>query len=106
MNPAVIEISNRSHQGSTLRRAALRVLFLSVAVSVLAALVAAQDSRDESAKLLQRMYTPGEFSVKSFGPARWIENGAAYTTVEPAAGQSEVLEIVRHATSSGERRAL
>src|SRR5262245_9981088 len=106
MNPGVIEIGNHSHQGSTLRRAALRVLFIAVAVSVLAAPVAAQDSRDESAKLLQRMYTPGEFSVKSFGPARWIENGGAYTTVEAARGQSEVLEIVRYGTSSSERRVL
>jgi len=44
--------------------------------------------------------------VKSFGPARWIEAGAAYTTVEPASGQTDVLEIIRYDTATGERSVL
>lgn len=66
----------------------------------------AQWQPDESSKLLQRMFSPGEFTTKGFGPARWMENGAAYTTVEPAPGQKEALEIVRYATASGERSVL
>jgi dipeptidyl-peptidase-4 len=67
---------------------------------------AAQDSPEQTAALLRRLFTPGDFSTKGFGPARWMEGGASYTTVEPAAGQSDVLEIIRYTTASGERTVL
>ena len=68
--------------------------------------IAAQDSQEETVNLLERLYSPGDFTVKSFGPARWIEAGAAYTTVEPASGQTDVLEIFRYDTATGERSVL
>lgn len=66
----------------------------------------AQDTPAESEKLLQRLYASPDFATRGFGPARWIESGAAYTTVEPAAGQRDVLEIIRYSTADGARSVL
>ena len=72
----------------------------------LAGTLPAQWQPDESTNLLQRMFSPGDFTTKGFGPARWMDKGATYTTVEPAAGQKEAHEIVRYNTATGERSVL
>ena len=67
----------------------------------------AQDSPEQTRALLQRLYAAGgEFALRGFGPARWIEGGAVYSTVEPAAGPGGALEIIRYATVTGERSVL
>jgi dipeptidyl-peptidase-4 len=57
---------------------------------------------------LQQVFNQHEFDVKPFGPARWIEGGSAYTTIEPPAAspESAVREIVRVETLSGKRTVL
>jgi len=40
-------------------------------------------SEDTAGRLsLERIFTSKEFEVKDFGPARWLENGTGYTTLE------------------------
>ena len=48
---------------------------------------------------LAGIFGAGSARVKSFGPAAWLENGAAYTTLEAN-------EIVRYATATGAREVL
>ena len=48
---------------------------------------------------LRRIYGSSDFAGKSFGPARWIEKGNAFTTVEKS-------EIVRYETATGQRTVL
>ena len=48
---------------------------------------------------LRRFYGSSDFAGKSFGPARWIEKGNAFTTVEKS-------EIVRYETATGQRTVL
>lgn len=55
--------------------------------------------------MLRRLFSEREFQGESFGPARWIENGSAYTTVEPA-GAGEGKQIVQYDSASGERQVL
>ena len=56
---------------------------------------------------LQRIFVSKDFKPDSFGPARWIEEGAAFTTLEKAAdGSSEGKDIVRYDTASGTRSIL
>ncbi len=55
---------------------------------------------------LQRIYAGKEFSAKSFGPARWLEGGKAYVTVEPSVAVKGSRDIVRYETSSGKREIL
>jgi dipeptidyl-peptidase-4 len=59
--------------------------------------------KPEVSQLLNRFYNTEEFEPKTFGPARWLENGDAYTTVEPSATANDAREIVRYATATGER---
>ncbi len=54
--------------------------------------------------LLQRIFASRELSAtQRFGPARWIENGAAYTTVEPSEAVRGSFDIVRYDPASGAR---
>jgi len=57
---------------------------------------------------LDRIFNKHEFRVKSFGPARWLDGGTGYTTLEPAAGYpgSEAKDIVRYDTATGARTVL
>ncbi len=57
-------------------------------------------------KTLHQIFDSRDLQVKSFGPARWIEGGAAYTTLEPAADSSGAREIVRYETATGKRSVL
>jgi dipeptidyl-peptidase-4 len=64
---------------------------------------------------LKRIFAKEEFKAKTFGPARWLEGGKAYTTVEDSAavkGGHDVppgkggQEIIRYDTLTGARRVL
>ncbi len=48
---------------------------------------------------LQRVFNTAEFKLKSFGPAAWLDDGNAYTTVEEK-------QIVRYETATGKREIL
>jgi dipeptidyl-peptidase-4 len=50
---------------------------------------------------IERIFDSGDFATDRFGPARWLENGAAYTTVEKRGK-----DIVRYSTATGERKVL
>src|SRR5438552_4624816 len=60
------------------------------------ALLLASDELDRN---LKRIFDTEDFKVKQFGPAQWIENGAAYTLVEASS-------IVKYETASGKRTVL
>src|SRR5271154_7395027 len=60
----------------------------------------------ESDKLLHRMFASGDFEVKTFGPARWLDGGDFYTTVEPSADVKDSQDIVRCQTATGKREVL
>jgi dipeptidyl-peptidase-4 len=82
-------------------RAALVVLVL-----IGASPGAAQDTPQQTADLMRRLFSPGEFSVRGFGPARWLDGGRAYTTLEVTADRGSVPEIVRYETADGARSIL
>lgn len=52
------------------------------------------------------MYASEDFEVKYFGPARWLDDGAFYTTVEPSAAVKDAQDIVRYQTANGKREVL
>ena len=61
---------------------------------------------DELDKALHQIFETNELAIGSFGPARWIEQGNAYTTVEPAFAPAGAREIVRYETATGKRSVL
>ena len=77
-----------------------------------AALVAAVPARaqisPESDKLLHRLFASSDFKVKTFGPARWLNGGEFYTTVEPSAAvhEKDAKDVVSYETATGKREVL
>ena len=57
----------------------------------------------DSDKLLHRMFASTDFEVRNFGPARWLDGGDFYTTVERSADSTDAQEIVRYETATGKR---
>lgn len=65
----------------------------------LALLCPAAPAASELDHQLARIFSSNTFAAKRFGPARWIENGSAFTTVESS-------EIIRYQTATGQRSVL
>ena len=55
--------------------------------------------------MLHSIFATREFEERRFGPARWLEDGTAYTTVE-ASTTADASDIVRYDTASGKREVL
>jgi dipeptidyl-peptidase 4 len=53
--------------------------------------------------MLHRLFASRDFSSDRFGPSRWIEKGAAYTTVEDSHDVKDGSDIVRYETATGTR---
>lgn len=82
-------------------RRALAVFFL------LAPAVPAAAQEDPGSLTLERIFASGEFLNERFGPARWLEGGDAYTTLEPEPGaDAQGRAIVRYDAATGERTVL
>jgi len=55
---------------------------------------------------LAAIFNKHEFDSKRFGPARWLNHGASYTTVEPSAAVPKGEDIVEYDTATGKRTVL
>lgn len=82
-------------------RLALTLLIILSSFSI--PILAQQD--DPSQLTLKRIYTDREFSARDYGPARWLEQGNSYTTLEKS-NEVEGRDIVRYATRTGKRTVL
>jgi dipeptidyl-peptidase-4 len=71
---------------------------------LLAAPLPAQQA-DSSLLSVQRIYGTREFRSQAFGPARWLGDGSAYTTLEDA-GSERGQNLVRYDSESGGREVL
>ena len=67
---------------------------------------AAAQSPDSSLLSVSRIYGGSEFRAGTFGPLRWLNNGAAYTTLERAAAGKSGRDLARYDTESGARSIL
>ncbi|HWG18480.1 MAG TPA: S9 family peptidase [Acidobacteriaceae bacterium] len=79
-----------------------------VGIAVLFGAAPPSHASQQLQQTLDAIFTRHEYEQKSFGPARWIDGGAAYTTVEPSPAypNSAIEDIVRYDTESGKRAIL
>jgi len=63
-------------------------------------------AQNHSLLTVERIYNSDEFAEKKFGPARWLEEGAGYTTLEPSKIIEAGIDIVRYNTRNGQREIL
>ena len=64
------------------------------------------NASDELNEGLKRIFNTRAFAVKSFSPARWIRNGAAFSTLETSPSIPEAQDIIEYDTASGKRSIL
>jgi dipeptidyl-peptidase 4 len=76
-----------------------------VSVGFFASAVCAQPS-DKRLLTLDRLFSSNEFRSETFGPARWVDDGSAYTTLEPSSSNKDARDIVRYETATGARSVL
>lgn len=65
-----------------------------------------QQETVEARVTLDRLYDSADFRGEGFGPARWLEGGTFYTTLEASTASSGGRDIVRYETESGLRTVL
>lgn len=81
-----------------------RTLFRLTLALLVARPVAAQEA-DPAVLTLERIFGSREFSTRSFGPARWLGDGAAYTTLERN-GDGPGRDLVRYDSERGTREVM
>lgn len=81
---------------------------LSIAALLIALiqLPAAAQPADTTLLTLERIFSSQEFSPERFGPARWLDGGSGYTTLEPSKAPEGGSDIVRYDTATGRREIL
>lgn len=97
------------HTSPRFRRVA--PVFLGLAVLTAPSLRAQEAAQQAAASAtpnisLEQIFASGDFRGERFGPARWIDDGAGYTTLERSEGGLRGADIVRYDTQSGERAIL
>ena len=80
----------------------IKFCILSILLFITAAVQADDEKKtDQSLLTLERIFTDEEFEGEKFGPARWLEDGSGYTTLEDSDTQEEGKDIVRYDPETG-----
>ena len=89
---------------NVLRSSARRVVLAALVLIVTAPSHPA--AAQEADVTLDRLYASADFRGGRFGPARWLEDGTFYTTLESSEATEGGRDIVRYETESGVRTIL
>lgn len=73
---------------------------------ILLASLATVAQQDPSLLSVERIFASRDFRAETFGPARWLDGGESYTTLEKSADDSAGMDIVKYDTKSGKRSIL
>ena len=79
------------------------ILSILSVLSVFSVLSAQQP--DSSQLTVSRIFGSSEFAPQPFGPSRWLDDGAAYTTLEPGADGNGT-DLVRYDVEKGTREVM
>jgi dipeptidyl-peptidase 4 len=81
--------------------------FAATSLCVLSLVLAVSGQKvDKRILTLDRIFSTEEFRSETFGPARWLADGNAYTTLESSARYKESHDIIRYETATGARSVL
>ena len=75
-------------------------------LAVAAAVPVAAQQAPSSALTLDRLFASGDFFGDRFGPARWLDDGSGYVTVEASETVPRARDIVRYDPATGHREVL
>jgi dipeptidyl-peptidase-4 len=80
-------------------------VFILIGFVVSTIIVEAQE-KNRNVLTLERIYRDNEFSLKRFGPARWLEDCSGYTTLEESDAFPMAMDIIKYDPESGMRSIL
>jgi len=80
-------------------------VFILIGFVVSTIIVEAQEN-NHNVLTLERIYKDNEFSLKRFGPTRWLEDGSGYTTLEESDAFPMAMDIIKYDPESGMRSIL
>jgi dipeptidyl-peptidase-4 len=80
------------------------VKLLLIIVFILPNLILAQTNINSLT--LEKIYKQREFKLNYFGPARWLEDGSGYTTLEKSSNFTKAKDIVKYNPETGARSIL
>ncbi len=89
-----------------LRRTGRALGASALALVALAGPASAQSLPDGLAAQLQQIFSEERFEAARFGPARWLEEGGSYTTLEDSDTVEGSRDLVLYSAESGSRRIL
>jgi len=100
--------NDRSHnlEPRRLRIAGKPLLVLSLLWILASAICSFAQQPFDVNQFFRRAFLEREFQPKSFGPARWMNSGEAYTTLEPSPSFPGSTDLVRYQTADGKREVL
>ncbi|HEV7745564.1 MAG TPA: S9 family peptidase [Pyrinomonadaceae bacterium] len=84
----------------------LKSLGAAIVVVVFCALAVCGQATDKRTLTLDRIFSSSDFRSETFGPARWLEDGSSYTTLEPSPNNKEARDIIRYEAETGARSVL
>jgi dipeptidyl-peptidase 4 len=87
-------------------RVVRRGCFATLLVTAVIAQSAFAQNKVETREFFRRAFATEEFVPKKFGPAKWLDKGTAYTTVEASGAVAGSRDIVRYGTADGQRSVL
>ena len=64
------------------------------------------DPNDPAVVTLKKIFTDEEYKSADFGPARWLEDGCGYTTLEETDKFEEAMDIIKYNPVTGDRQVL
>ncbi len=76
-----------------------------IGIIIITGFIEAQEI-DRKILTLERIYKEREFRQKSFGPARWFEDGSGYSTLEKSEEFENAKDIIKYNPETGERSIL
>jgi len=83
-----------------------RPILLAVALILCTVRPSAAQVSDSVRAGVHRIFGTRDFAPERFGPARWMENGTAYSTLERSAEVQGAMDIVRYETATGARTVM
>ncbi len=93
---------NKKTKGTHMKVKTKLPITLVLGILIIPCFIAAQE-KSQNVLTLERIYKTNEFQQNEFGPARWLEDGSGYTTLEASQKFANVKNIIKYTPKTGER---
>jgi len=88
------------------KRKTILIGFLFLVLTAASGFLSAQEKGTDPILTLDRIHNSREFAAQRFGPARWMKDGATYTTLEESKEVERARDIVLYSAETGKREIL